>query len=171
VELMAMAASSDDERFREVDEMTSVQLRFPGNRLATFICSFGAADIGHYQIVGAQGDLFMDSAYSYAEKMRYTLTIDGKSTQHKSSRHDQFGPELVYFSNRVLLGSEPEPGGKEGLADVRLIQAMLQSIRTGQPVKLKPVTGMTYPLPHQTIKRPGGRKPKVVHATAPGESK
>jgi hypothetical protein len=33
-----------DQRFKEIDEMSAALLRFPNNRLATFTCSFGAAD-------------------------------------------------------------------------------------------------------------------------------
>src|SRR5687768_16104791 len=48
-EVIAFGARSKDRRFREVDEMTSAVLRFPGERLATFTCSFGAADTATYR--------------------------------------------------------------------------------------------------------------------------
>jgi hypothetical protein len=54
-EVLASAASNGDAKFREAGEMMSVTLRFPDERLATFTCSFGAADIGRYTLVGHQG--------------------------------------------------------------------------------------------------------------------
>ncbi len=43
VEVTAYTASNDEPRFKEVEEMASVMLRFPDDQLATFVCSFGAA--------------------------------------------------------------------------------------------------------------------------------
>src|SRR5262249_13673068 len=61
-EVFAFSASSGDTRFTEVDEMVSAVLKFPDNRLATFACSFGAADRSAYEVVGTKGSLKMDPA-------------------------------------------------------------------------------------------------------------
>ena len=66
MEVFAFTANTGETRFREVDEMTSAMLRFPGERLATFTCSFGAADVAAYQVVGTKGDVRVDPAYEYA---------------------------------------------------------------------------------------------------------
>ena len=63
VEVFAVGASKPESRFQEVAEMHSVTLRFPEDRLATFTCSFGAAPVGSYQIVGTKGDLRLDPGY------------------------------------------------------------------------------------------------------------
>ena len=44
VEVWATATRSGDRRFREVDETVAATMRFKDERLATFTCSFGAAD-------------------------------------------------------------------------------------------------------------------------------
>src|SRR5262249_35599327 len=51
IEVFAASVTDTDKRFRECDEMTSAVLRFPGERLASFTSSFGAADEGSYEIV------------------------------------------------------------------------------------------------------------------------
>src|SRR5580700_2833413 len=43
-EVMAWHAKGDDARFEEVSACTAAVLRFPGDRIASFICSFGASD-------------------------------------------------------------------------------------------------------------------------------
>jgi predicted dehydrogenase len=45
VEGQAMSATGPDPRFREVGEMTAAMLRYPGDRLASFVVSFGAQRI------------------------------------------------------------------------------------------------------------------------------
>ena len=43
--------------------MNSVIMRFPGNRLATFTCSFGAASEASYEVVGTKGVLKVGHCY------------------------------------------------------------------------------------------------------------
>ncbi len=64
-EVVALSANNGENRFAELDEMTSAILQFPNERLATFTSSFGAASVSTFQVVGTKGDLRMDSAYSY----------------------------------------------------------------------------------------------------------
>ena len=63
VEVSAFSVKGTDRRFREVDEMSGALLRFPGDRLASFICSFGAADVSSYEVIGTKGRLQVDPAY------------------------------------------------------------------------------------------------------------
>ena len=67
VEVSATATRSDDRRFRDVDETVAATMRFKDERLATFVCSFGASDRSVYSITGTKGSLTMDPAYEYAE--------------------------------------------------------------------------------------------------------
>jgi predicted dehydrogenase len=55
--VMACSANDGQKRFRRVDEMTSVVMHFPGERLASFTCSFGAADVSRYALIGTKGIL------------------------------------------------------------------------------------------------------------------
>jgi predicted dehydrogenase len=167
-EVLAMSANSGQRRFAEVEEMISASLRFPEERLATFICSFGAADVARYQIVGTKGDLQLDPAYEYAMAAKQKLTIGGKSTEKTFAKRDQFAPEILYFSDCILKEREPEPSGWEGLADVLVIEALYRSARTGRPVRISPIEKKTRPTMRQHIHRPPVKKPKEVKVSAPG---
>jgi glucose-fructose oxidoreductase len=167
-EVIAFSARSRDARFREVDEMTSAVLRFPRERLATFTCSFGAADTATYRLVGTEGDLCLDSAYEYAEGMEMTVTIKGKERKQSFPKTDQFAAELLHFSECVLSGKEPRPSGREGMADVRVIEALLESARTRKSIAVRSVARGARPEPKQEIRRPAVNKPpKPVNATPP----
>jgi predicted dehydrogenase len=167
-EVSAVSVRGRDPRFREVDEMTSAVLRFPGNRLATFVTSFGAASVGQYQIVGTEGDLRVDPAYAYAGALKHTLTVkDGKPREKSFPKRDQFAPELLYFSECIVDGRDPEPSGLEGLADVRIIEALYRSADMGRPVRLEPVPKKKRPSPKQEIRRPPVREPKAILASPP----
>jgi predicted dehydrogenase len=138
VEVTGVGANSGDPRFSEVHEMATGVLRFPGDRLAIFTCSFGAAAADAYQVVGTKGELWLQPAYDYHMKPAMTVKIDGKKKKTTFDKVDQFGREVEYFSRCILQNEEPEPSGYEGMADVRIVEALLQSMRSHQPVKLDP---------------------------------
>jgi len=163
MEVFAFSASGEDKRFREVEEMTSVVLRFPKARLATFTCSFGASAVATLRVVGTRGDLSLESAFEYAEPVRLSLRKGERRTREREyARRDQFAAELLYFSDCVLRGRRPEPSGREGLADVRVIRALLDSSRTRRPVRLEGFTRRVRPGLEQEIRRPPVQEPEVV---------
>ena len=165
-EVFASSANSGDRRFEEVDEMTSAILRFPDERLATFTASFGAARAGVYRVLGTRGVLELENAYAIGEKK--TLTI-GRARPRTFAASDQFGPELAYFSNCVRTRRQPEPDGREGLADVRVIRALTRSAETRGAVKLDEFKKAARPDLGQEIDRPKIEEPELVHADAPSK--
>ncbi|HEY3119408.1 MAG TPA: Gfo/Idh/MocA family oxidoreductase [Vicinamibacteria bacterium] len=167
VEAAAVTARSGDRRFREVEEMTSAILRFPQDRLASFTVGFGAQKTASYDVVGTKGRLRLENAYEYAAEVKETITVGKRTRQRTYPQRDQFAAELVYFSECVLKGSEPEPSGDEGLADVRIIEALYRSAETGRPVRLTPTARAERPTPAQEIRRPKVRKPETVHVRPP----
>ena len=138
VEVVGMAGRArDDERFDKVEEQVSAILRFADDKLATFTVGFGAAATGFYEVVGDKGKLCVDPAYEYEGALELELTVgDKKPKRQRFKSRDQIGPEISYFSECILKGTEPEPSGKEGLADVRVIRAIYRSIDEGGPVRL-----------------------------------
>ncbi len=153
-EVFAFIANNGEKRFEKVDEMTSVSMRFPKERLAHFTSSFGAASTATLRVVGTKGDLRMDSAYTYAGDLKQEITVDGEKQEQSYPAGDQFGAEIQYFSDCVLNNKEPEPCGREGLADVRIIRAILESAQTGKPVKLDEFKIEKRPTVEQVIQLP-----------------
>lgn len=168
----AIGANIGEARFREAQEMTSVLMKFPGERLAAFVCSFGAGDSAAFDIVGTKGRLHMEAAYEYAFPREMTLSIGEKTQKIKFKKVDQFAPELIYFADCIHKHRKPEPSGLEGWADVRIIRAIEQSMRSGRAVKLPPtpreIAHKARPTIGQWIERPPVRKePHVIKADSP----
>jgi glucose-fructose oxidoreductase len=166
-EVLACTVGSRTGRFAEVEEAAAAVLRFPDERLASFTCSFGAADTSVYRIVGTTGDLRVEPAFEYADELRHVLTVGGRKREQVYARRDQFGPELVYFSDCILGHVDPEPSGREGLADVRVIQAIYESARIGCAVRLSGFEKRRRPSLEQEIHRPPVKKRKTIRARAP----
>jgi predicted dehydrogenase len=166
-EVFAASATNGDPRFDKASEMTSVVMRFPNERLATFTCSFGAVDISRYTLIGTKGKLNYEPAYDYSMALKRQLTVDEKTTTKTFPKRDQFAAQLVYFSNCILHDKQPEPSGLEGLADVRIVQVILESARTKRPVEVPQLPTKKKVYPGQEIHRPAHEKPKTVNAESP----
>ena len=170
VEVVAFRGNNGEKRFEKTEEMVSVILRFPKDRLATFTVSFGAAPVARYSVAGTKGLLSADPAYEYAADIRLSVSIDGKSEDRLFPKRDQFAPELIYFSNCILENREPEPGGEEGLIDVQIIRAAYRSAEVGRAVPVQANHAARRPEPAQQIHCPPAEEPQLLHAELPSGS-
>ena len=166
-EVFAAAVSPRDARFREVPETVTAILKFPKDRVASFTCSFGTADRSQFELVGTKGSITAEPAYEIAEGLGYTLRVGKRTRKRHLEKSDQFAPELLHFSDCVLKNREPGPDGAEGLADVRVIEAIMQSIESGRWVELDIPQRRQRPTLAQEIRRPGVEMPSLVNAAAP----
>ena len=137
-EVFAWTGAADEPRFGEVEEMCSAVMRFPGDRIANFSCSFGAARQSTWVAVGTEGVLHVEPAFDIDEELRHVMIVGGRKKERVFAPHDQFAAELTHFSRCVQEGAEPDSSGREGLADVRIIQALYQSAAEGHPIRLVP---------------------------------
>jgi predicted dehydrogenase len=168
VEVIAYSSDGADERFQEVDEMTSAVLKFPNGRLATFTSTFNAPDLQQYTVVGTKGVLRVNPAYDYSADLKHYLTIDGQTEETVFPKRDQFAAELTYFADCVLSGTDPEPDGWEGMADVQIIEAIYKSAQCGSPVKLVPFQRNKKRADlSQEIARPPVEEPELIGVQAP----
>jgi predicted dehydrogenase len=163
IEVMALSVHGGGARLSEIDEATGAVLRFEGDRVATFVTSFNADDVASYHIIGTKGQVRVDPAYEYAEGLAYTLTTrSGRTVRKRLGKRDQFAPELLHFSDCILHDRAPEPSGSEGLQDVRIVQALYESARTGKAVRMRAHHEARWPAARQRIVRPGVARPRLV---------
>ena len=167
-EVIAFTERGENELFAACDEATCGVLRFPGGGLAVVAASFGAADRDVYTIHGTKGSLRVEPAFSHRGALRHELRIGGGKPQQRSFRgRDQIAPEILYFSECILQDREPEPDGTEGLADVRVISALLRSAREREPVTLQRLDVGEGPDMSQEARLPPVGHVDLVHAESP----
>ena len=166
-EVFAATARTEDKRFEQVEEMATVVMHFSEERLASFTCSFGASDVSRYCLIGTKGILRSDPAYEYAMAIKQQITIGEKSKTKTFPKRDQFAAQLVYFSDCILKDKQPEPSGIEGLADVRIVEAIYESAQTKKAIRMPELPDRRPPNIQQEIHRPAHGKPRMVKAKAP----
>ena len=155
-----------DARFAEVDEHVSGMLRFSEGRLATFVAGFGAADVARCEVVGTSGTLRLDPAFHHAVPLK--LEIKAEETIRRSyKKRDQIAAEIGYFSDCILERIDPEPSGIEGMADVRILEALELSIQRHAPVAVEPMRDDRDPDPSQKRYVAPHPMPHLVGASEP----
>lgn len=169
-EVFAWNFGRDRNRFDEVPATTTGVLKFPDDKFASFTCSFGVADRSTFEVIGTKGVLKMDPAYEMAAALKSEILLGEKKLKKTFAKRDQFAAELVYFSDCILNDKQPEPSGRDGLADVRIIQALLKSAENNRPVSLNAPAIIRRPNMRQEIAMPAvKRAPRLVNAQAPGQ--
>ncbi|MBV8899283.1 MAG: Gfo/Idh/MocA family oxidoreductase [Verrucomicrobia bacterium] len=120
------------------DDTVAVTLRFPGNRLAQFTLSYYGGPVNSFVALGPKGSVMLDPAYMFGQPMEQTVAVGQEKRKKAFKNTDHFGGELKYFSDCILNGTDPEPDGEEGFADVRVLEGVLEALKSGGPVPLPP---------------------------------
>ena len=168
-EVVAFTANGHDPKFGEVPEMVSAVMKFPRQRLAMFSCGFNHGKVSEFRLLGTEGSVHLDPAFSFTGDKTLTVELNSESkpreTNYKDTDH--VGAEIAYFSECVQAGKTPEPDGNEGLADMLIIDAIKESSRTGRAVKVGPFK--TKPRPDSSMEKtlPQVKQPELVNAKPP----
>lgn len=169
-QVFAFANSGFDARSAEVEEMISVSMKFSGGRLGNFVCSFSADSRADYEVLGTLGSLRLQGAYEYFGEMELRVNrVRGGEKVMNFAKSDQFGPEIVYFSDCIQNDRTPETNATEGILDLMVIEAIQQSLKTKQPVSLTALFKSVHPSIRQAIRRPAVPKPLEVHVASPSQ--
>lgn len=142
VEVFATAQQpKDDPRFREVPESVAFTMRYPSGVLAHCDCSFGMAESRFYEVHGTKASLRMQPAFSYRGLRLHLREGDPKGGTAEEQElllqaKNHFTQEMDHFSQVVLNGEPCRTPGEMGLADMRIVKALEESIETGAPVRL-----------------------------------
>ena len=134
-----------------VDEKTTATLSFPGGEILQFDTHLYLAD-RHFEqgctVYGEMGNIFIPQAFSQVEILRFGRMAEATlfTTDHRIGSHQtemipieavhQWQLQLEFFADRVLTERPIELPGENGVANMRAIDAVIQSARTGVPVVL-----------------------------------
>ncbi len=168
--ISAVGTRHADSGLGDFDDTVAVTLRFPEDRLAQFTVSYYGNTIDSYTVVGTKGNVVMSPGFMYGEALKQEITL-GKAKEEQSFKNtDHFGGELKYFSDCILNGTDPEPDGEEGYADVRVLEGVLRALKQGTPQKLEPFTRskrIDTSVQLETLRAQSS--PELVHAASPGK--
>ncbi|GGL31868.1 Gfo/Idh/MocA family protein [Caulobacter rhizosphaerae] len=116
-----------DPRFKETQDLINWQFRFPSGVIANGSTSFAYAPTMAFEAICEQGRLVADPAAFYGGN-RLTVVKGGQAQPPVPAPPvDQFAREMDWMAD-VVRGKAPMVSpGEEGLQDMRLMQAILDS--------------------------------------------
>ncbi len=136
VEISAMSYTTPgDERFKEVEEATNFQLRFPSGVLANCSSSYGYSGQNRYRVVTTKGWFELEPATGYSG-LRMRVRRGNAIEERTLPVRDHFALEMDHMSECVMDGKDPLTPGEEGLRDIRLIMAVYEAAQSGKTVKV-----------------------------------
>lgn len=128
----AIETKTDPVTFAEVDESMVWTTRFPSGVVAYCSTSYKAGGIQNLRVNAERGWFELDPAFFY-DGIRGRRS-DGKELSFPAV--DMFAAEMDDFAQCILEGRPTRVPGEEGLQDVRIMQAIYESARTGRAVSL-----------------------------------
>jgi len=137
-EVVAAVATRQAGSGIDIDDTFAVTLRFPGDKLAQFTVSYVTNNVNSLIIAGTEGSIHMSPAYGFGDPLEQNRTIGEKKSHESFKATDQFGGEMKYFSDCIIHDREVEPDGEEGYADLRVIDGIVEALKTGKSVTLEP---------------------------------
>jgi predicted dehydrogenase len=127
--------SQTDPRFREVEETTHFQLRFPSGVLGNFSTSYGYSPQGRIRFIADQGWFELEPSMNYTG-LRMRGHRDNRTEEISLPQRDHFALEMDHFADCVMSNKTPQTPGEEGLRDMKIMLAIYESAKTGRPVKV-----------------------------------
>jgi predicted dehydrogenase len=121
----------NDPRFKSVEDLYAWEFRFPSGAIAQGSTSFDASDEMSYEVIGQHTRLVADPGCFYGGN-HLSLVQGGKWTQIPIHEVDHFAREMDWMADAVR-GKEPMLApGEEGVQDMRLIKAIMDSAANGR---------------------------------------
>lgn len=96
------------------------------------------------KVMGSKGWIGLDNAFAYNN---LSMSVSRKVGSVNGIEHRQYPPknqfatEMDHFADAIRADATPHTPGEEGLADMRILEAIYQAAAGGSPVKLPRVEG------------------------------
>ena len=139
-----MTQPKDDPRFREIEDIATFTLAFPSGVIGIGTSAYSIHEARTLKAIGSKGCVGIENAFAYnnltmmvSRKVGAVNGIDHRQYPPKN----QFATEMDHFAEALRTGAVPHTPGEEGLADMKIMEAIYRAAAGGSPVKLPLVAG------------------------------
>lgn len=134
-EVVALESTDrSDRRFKEVEDTINFQMRFPSGVLANCVSSYGTL-LNRFRVHAERGSFEMEPAWSRSGlRMR---VLRGNRIENKDlPQVNHFAAMMDHLAEAASANTAPLTDGVDGLNDLKVIEAVYESVRVGRPVKM-----------------------------------
>jgi len=119
-----------------IDETFAGQMKFPNHILMQFDSSFAVSFRSFMEIVGSEATLSIPNPFKPETDEKISLTHDDKNETINVKGQELYIGEVEDMADAILLGKAPRVSLEDSRGNVMTIAALLESAKTGKPVKL-----------------------------------
>ena len=121
-------------RRAQIDEATVLVLEFESGALGTLITSFYTPSMSRLAVFGSAGSAFNEAD---GAALRVQTMDDAIPVEVDLEPNDPLADQMIEFARVVRGQATPETDGAAGLAVVALLEAAVESSRSGRPVEVE----------------------------------
>lgn len=119
-----------------VDDLFIGELRYPGDILVQITAGFTVPKFTSFDIFGSRGRISMDGPYNPRPHNRLVITSGDEEEVHTFPMFDSFLGEIEDIALAITEGRQPRMSLEESRDNTATMVALLESARTGKPVRL-----------------------------------
>lgn len=129
--------SNPDAEFADArDEHAWFQLSFPNDVTASFHSSFNEYGTNWLQIHGTDGRIKLEPAFDAAQPRVMTIDGDEEEITYRGPKSNEVREMFDYFAHSRDEGEISAADGRDGLTDMRIMEAVYRSAETGKAISL-----------------------------------
>lgn len=129
VEISALETKTDAEKFAEVDETITWQMKFASGTTANCVTTYNFNGANYFTVFAEKGRFGMGPAYGYSGQKGWT---SDPKVPFEYPQSDHFVLEMDAFSEAILKNQPFTVPGEEGLKDLLAVEAIYRSIKSGK---------------------------------------
>jgi predicted dehydrogenase len=119
-----------------VDVIFAGQMKFPNGILAQFDCGFHSPERKYMEIIGSEGSLYVPQPFSPRTDERLEIRRGEKAETIMIRGEELYKGEVEDMADAALNGEAPRVSLQDSRGTVSTVTALLESARTGRPVRL-----------------------------------
>jgi D-xylose 1-dehydrogenase (NADP+, D-xylono-1,5-lactone-forming) len=120
-----------------VDTRTTMLLEWADGRTASLLGGFDQAFVSRFEISGETGGITLERSFQIGETGVNVQIRVGDDVRTESFPHvDQYGLEIEHFSACVRDPAKPLAPGEDGMAQMRVVEALIRSGREKRRVEI-----------------------------------
>lgn len=123
-----------DPRFKEVEDTIHFHMRFPSGVIASCLSSYNV-NLNRFRVHAQRGSFEMEPAWSRTG-LRLRVMRGSVVEQRYLPQRDHFAAMMDHLAERAAAGQAPLTDGVDGLNDMKVIEAVYESVRRRQPVAI-----------------------------------
>ena len=123
-----------DPRFKEVEDTIHFHMRFPSGVIASCISSY-TTNLNRFRVYAQRASWEMEPAWSQSG-LRMRVLRGNVVEQRYLPQRDHFALMMDHLAERAAAGQAPLTDGRDGLNDMKAIEAVYESVQLKRPVSL-----------------------------------